>query len=238
MKAILLAAGLGARLMPITKNTPKALVKIQGKPLIEHQLEKLKADGFAEVLINVHHFGNQIIDFLNIHNNFGLEIHISDEKDKLLDTGGALKKASDFILGKEAVLIHNVDVIGDLALNLMMETHIKSGALATLAVRKRDSSRYLYFDAENKLCGWENLKSGEKKGDCRRKRTVRAAFSGIHIISPKIIELFPSEEKFSIIDLYVSLSKAHSILAYFHDDNLWLDVGTHESLAKAEKIKF
>jgi NDP-sugar pyrophosphorylase family protein len=238
VKAILLAAGLGTRLMPITKNTPKALVKIQGKPLIQHQLEKLKANGFTEVLINVHHFGNQIIDFLNIHNNFGLKITISDEKDKLLDTGGALKKASDFILGNEAVLIHNVDVIGDLALKLMMETHIKSGALATLAVRKRDSSRYLYFDAENKLCGWENLKSGEKKGECSRKRTVQAAFSGIHIISPKFIELFPSEEKFSIIDLYVSLSKSHSILAYFHDDNLWFDVGTHESLAKAEKIKF
>ena len=237
MKAILLAAGLGKRLLPITKKIPKALIEVQGKPLLQYQLEKLKKAGFSKVLINIHHLGEQVVDFLQKHNNFGLEIHISDESDQLLDTGGALRKAADFIRGNEPVLVHNVDVLGNIPLESMMNAHKLNGALATLAIRKRESMRYLYFTENNRLCGWENVKTGEKKGDCKSKRTSRAAFSGIHIISPQIIELFPQKEKFSIIDFYMSQAKSQSIIGYFHDEFIWLDVGKHESLAKAELLK-
>ena len=163
MKAIILAAGLGTRLFPFTKNKPKALVEVQGKPLIQHQLEKLKNAGFTQVLVNIHYYGEQIIEFLDKHNNFGLEIYISDERDELLDTGGALRKASDFIRGDEPVLIHNVDVLSNISLREMLDSHRLKGALATLAVRKRETSRYLLFNKQNQLRAWENIKTGEKK---------------------------------------------------------------------------
>ena len=237
MKAIILAAGLGTRLFPLTKDKPKALVEIQGKPLIQHQLEKLKKEGFTKVLINIHHFGDLVIDFLEKHQNFGLEIQISDERNELLDTGGALRKATDFIRGEEPVFIHNVDVLSNISISEMLNTHRSSGAIATLAVRKRKTSRYLLFDEQNQLCAWENIKTGEKKGawsnDLRQ-----AAFSGIHIISPQCIDLFPDKAAFSIIDFYLDVIKSHTVAAYFHDKSFWLDVGKPETLAEAEKLRF
>jgi len=164
VKAIILAAGLGTRLFPLTKNKPKALVEVQGKTLIQHQLEKLKREGFTQVLINVHHFPDQVIAFLEKHKNFGLDIKISDESELLLDTGGALRKAADFISGEEDVLIYNVDILSDISLEAMMDNHLLTQSLATLAIRRRESSRYLLFNMQNKLRAWENIKPERKKG--------------------------------------------------------------------------
>ncbi|RLD38535.1 MAG: nucleotidyltransferase family protein [Bacteroidetes bacterium] len=236
MKAIILAAGLGTRLFPFTKNKPKALVEVQGKPLIQHQLEKLKKAGFTQVLVNIHYYGEQIIEFLDKHNNFGLEIYISDERDELLDTGGALRKASDFIRGDEPVLIHNVDVLSNISLREMLDSHRLKGALATLAVRKRETSRYLLFNKQNQLRAWENIKTGEKKGYSTESNLERAAFSGIHIISPKCVDLFPNKKAFSVIDFYIDIIKSYTVNGYFHDKSIWLDVGKPETLAEAEKL--
>jgi len=237
VKAILLAAGLGTRLYPLTKDKPKALVEVQGKPLLQHQLEKLKKEGFKKVLINIHHFGDQIISFLEKNKNFGLDIEISDESSKLLDTGGALRKASEFIRGEDPVFIHNVDVISTISFKEMLNSHRLTGAYATLAIRKRETKRYLLFNEKNKLCAWENVETGEKKGDWKDDNLTRAAFSGIHILSPKCIDLFPQKEAFSIIDFYLEAAKNHFICGYFHDESIWLDVGKVESLATAEKLK-
>ncbi len=237
MKAVLLAAGLGTRLFPLTKDKPKALVEVQGKPLLQHQLEKLKKAGYNKVLINIHHFGEQVISFLEEQKFFGLEIQISDERDHLLDTGGALRKAADFIRGKEPVLVHNVDVLSDISLEAMLDFHLLTGSLATLAIRKRESSRYLLFNQEHQLCAWENVKTGEKKGDWKKKGLSRTAFSGIHILSPKCVDLFPEQEAFSIIDFYLSVLGSYNVSGYFHDESVWLDVGKPETLAKAEKLR-
>jgi NDP-sugar pyrophosphorylase family protein len=238
VKAILLAAGLGTRLFPLTKDKPKALIEVHGKPLIQHQLEKLKKAGFNKVLINIHHFGEQVLTFLEEHQNFGIDLHISDERNQLLDTGGALRKAIDFFAGTEPVLIHNVDVLTNIPLEAMLNTHKLTGALATLAIRKRESARYLLFDEHNQLRAWENAKTGEKKGNWHNPDLVRTAFSGIHILSPEAIRLFPDDDKFSVIDFYLSISEKHSIIGYYHDYSIWLDVGNPESLAQAEKLAF
>lgn len=235
MKAIILAAGLGTRLFPLTKDKPKALVEVQGKPLIQHQLEKLKIEGFTQVLVNIHHFGDLVVDFLEKNQNFGLDIQISDERNELLDTGGAIKKAADFIRGDEPVLIHNVDVLSDISIKEMLNIHRETGAIATLAVRKRKTSRYLLFNKQNQLCAWENIKTGERKGKWSND-LKQAAFSGIHIISPKCADLFPDKAAFSIIDFYLDIIKSHTVSACFHNESLWLDVGKPETLAEAEKL--
>lgn len=238
MKAIILAAGLGTRLFPLTKDKPKALIEVQGKPLIQHQLEKLKREGFTKVLINIHHFGDQVIEFLEKQNYFGMDIEVSDERDQLLDTGGALRKAANFIRGTEPVVIHNVDVLSNISLMDMLNTHNLTGALATLAIRKRETSRYLLFNEHNQLCAWENIKTGEKKGDWANPNLTRVAFSGIHILSPEFVDLFPNKTAFSIIDFYIEVIQSYCISGYFHDESVWLDVGNPETLAKAEKLKF
>jgi len=238
VKVILLAAGLGTRLFPLTKNKPKALIEVQGKPLIQIQLEKFKQQGFSEVLVNIHHYGNQILEFLQKNNNFGLDIQISDERDQLLDTGGALKKAADFIRGDECVFIHNVDVLTDISFESMLNAHRLSGALATLAIRERNTSRYLLFNEDNLLRGWENTKTGEKKGNWQEPNLVNAAFSGIHVISPECVDLFPDKAAFSIIDFYLDILQSHTISGYFHDESVWIDVGKPETLAQAEKLRF
>lgn len=236
MKAIILAAGLGTRLLPLTKDKPKALIQVQGKPLLQHQLEKLKSAGFSKVLINIHHFGDQIVDFLDKHNAFDMDIEISDERSALLDTGGALRKAAHFIRGDEPVLIHNVDVLSTLSFEDMFNNHKLRAACATLAVRNRASSRYLYFDEHNQLRAWENIKTGEKKGDWTSAQLLEAAFSGIHILSPYCVDLFPDKPAFSIIDFYISLIDSHIVSGYFHDNSVWLDVGKPETLIEAEKL--
>jgi len=237
MKAMILAAGLGTRLQSLTKDRPKALVEIKGVTLLEHVIRRLKSFGFREIVINVHRFPDQIIKFLESKSNYGIDIKISDERQKLLDTGGGLKKAADLLRSPEPILVHNVDVLSHIPLQSLIIEHLTSGALATLAVSYRESSRYLVFNQNNQLIGWQNITTGEVRGKTSGKKKVKKlTFSGIQVISPKIFQLMPDEEVFSLIDLYLNLCQHYPIRAYEHEAGQFLDVGKPEQLAKAEKF--
>lgn len=232
---MIFAAGLGTRLRPLTNDRPKAMVEVNGKTLLEINIRKLVKFGFIDIVVNVHHFADLVIDYLNA-NDFGANIIISDERDELLETGGGLKKAKDLLQGDD-FLVHNVDILTDLDLNALYNYHKRHNALATLATRKRATSRYLLFDDHDVLHGWTNVKAGI----VRQKRSTEndlffRAFSGIHVISPDIFPLFRRDGKFSIIDTYLDCAKDNLIQSYAHDDGLWLDVGKHESLKEAEQI--
>ncbi|MFA5462752.1 MAG: sugar phosphate nucleotidyltransferase [Dysgonamonadaceae bacterium] len=239
MKAMILAAGLGTRLKPFTNSTPKALVPILGKPVIEHVILKLKKQGFNEVIINIHHFGDQIIDFIKSKNYFDIRIEFSDERDKLLDTGGAIKKASWFFDADESILIHNTDIISDVNLSAVYDNHIQNKAMATLVVNERESSRYLFFDENNNLKGWVNEKSGKtiSSSDYNPLKHHKLAFFGIHVLSGSAVSYmkdFP--DKFSIIDFYLSICDKNSVHAFLANDNYMVDVGKLESLDRAEEF--
>ena len=238
MKAMIFAAGLGTRLRPITNTLPKALVQVSGKPLLQHVIEKLSAAGFDEIVINVHHFPEQIIRFLQDNHHFGLHIHVSDESDRLLDTGGGLRKASWALEGDEPFLAHNVDILSGADLRELYNAHIAQGGLATLLVSQRKTSRYLLFDEHNRLKGWINELTGEVKSpypDFRADEHLRFAFSGIQVISPAIFEWMKGlPEKFSIIDFYLSMAAKMEIRAHIVPDLPLVDVGKVDSLAKAE----
>lgn len=232
MKAMIFAAGLGTRLAPLTNTVPKALVKIGNMTLIEILIRKLIRVGISEVIVNVHHFHETIRSFLQIHNNFGIQISLSDESGNLLETGGGIKKASWFFNDGNPFLVHNVDVISDINLEKMITRHHLAGNLATLAVRSRPSSRYLWFDKNMELCGWENTKTKEK---VMAKQGViqKFAFSGIHIIDPEIFPFITEMGSFSIIKSYLRLAENHSIGGFRHDESFWLDVGQPGNIAPA-----
>ena len=235
MKALLFAAGLGTRLRPLTNDRPKALVEINGKTLLQISIEKLLYFGFDEIIVNIHHFADLMIETIEKNNGWGAKITISDERNELLETGGGLKKAAWFFDNNEPFLVHNVDVIHDLDLRQLYDYHSKNKALATLAVRKRTTSRYLIFNNKMQLRGWQNIKTGEVK---IAKRTAGQlwsfGFSGIHIIDPKIFPLLTENGKFSIINPYLKLAKTELIQGFDHSDSVWIDVGKHESLAEAK----
>ncbi len=232
---MIFAAGLGTRLKPLTDNMPKAMVKVGGIPMIEIVIEQLKKHDFKEIVINVHHYAEQIIDFINRKNNFGISIHISDERGKLLDTGGGLKKASYFF-DKQPFIVHNVDIMSDIDLSDMYEFHIKKKALATLAVRTRKTQRYFLFDDKQTLCGWKNFKTNDIKiSRPPTSKLTPIAFSGIQVIDPKIFDFMKAEGVFSITNSYITLAGTHPIYAYRHDDSLWMDLGKAENIKKAEK---
>jgi NDP-sugar pyrophosphorylase family protein len=234
LKAMIFAAGLGSRLQGITKNKPKALVELNGKPLLQLCIEKLKRSGVEYMVVNVHHFAGEIVNFLKLNNNFGVQIEISDESDELLDTGGGLVKAATFLNDGESFWAVNTDVFSNIDLHSMRTHHLASGALATLAVRKRETSRYFLFDEFMNLCGWENIKTGERI-ESRKAKSVKAlAFSGIQIIRPEFFSLCPPKDKFSITKSWIELSGQHNIKAYCHDTDYWFDLGTPEMLALAE----
>lgn len=229
MKAMIFAAGLGTRLRPLTNNLPKALFEIKGKPLLEITIDKLIQNGFDEIIVNVHHFAEQVIYFLT-KKKFNAKIGISDESDKLLDTGGGLKKAKWFFDDGEPFLLHNVDIISDINLNEFYKIHLKNKSIATLAVQKRKSSRYLLFDEDNFLCGWENVKTGEKIISKNKYPLSRLAFSGIHVVDPKLFSYFPNKEIFSIIDVYLNAARKEKIKLFLHNDSFWQDIGKIEDL--------
>ena len=225
-KAMILAAGLGTRLRPITDTIPKALVKVGGRTLLEGAIRHLADYGVKEIVINVHHFADQVIQYLNQNRNFSLNITISDERDQLLDTGGGLKKVSRFFEGGMPFFVRNVDIISDLDLHSMMEQHLKSHALVTLAVRNRETSRYFLFDPNHRLCGWTNLKTGEKILSLESKMNLEMlAFSGIQVIGPEIFALITEEGKFSLTGLYLRLAKDHLIKGFQDRGSIWRDVG-------------
>ena len=201
--------------------------------------EKLKAFGFDQIVINIHHLGEQIIDFLKANNNFGIQIFISDEKDYLLDTGGGLKKAQQFLQGDEPFLIHNADIISDIDLKKLYDSHLENNPLATLLVSQRETSRYLLFDKSNKLCGWRNRETGEIKSFYPYfdpSHYQEYAFGGIHVLSPQIFDWLQEwTGRFSIINFYLSVCAKTNIRAYVAEDLHLLDIGKPETLAQAEE---
>ncbi|MDR2065712.1 MAG: nucleotidyltransferase family protein [Prevotellaceae bacterium] len=239
LKAMIFAAGMGTRLKPLTDNLPKALVPIAGKPMLEHLVIKLKNSGFTHIVINVHHFAGMIIDFLNRNNNFGVDIYISDERDCLLDTGGGIKRATEFLQGREPFLVHNVDIVSNVDLNDIYEKHCAKNSFATLLASERKASRCLLFNAGNKLCGWQNKLTGELKWSnpqISHNECTAYAFGGIHVISPEIFNCFDNyPEIFSIIDFYLLQANEKDIRAYIPQHLRLIDVGKHKTLSEAEK---
>jgi NDP-sugar pyrophosphorylase family protein len=240
MKAMVLAAGLGTRLRPLTDDRPKALVEVAGRTLLEITLTRLRSFGVTEAIVNVHHFADMVIDYLHANNNFGMRIEVSREE-VLLDTGGGLKKAAWFFLedarnGTEPFLLHNVDVISSIDLSLMMQTYKERQSLAALAVQKRESSRQLLFDERGQLCG-------RRAGRDREPEIVRPApnleplaFSGIHVISPRLLKIITEDGVFSIIDTYLRLAgQGENISAFRADEYYWRDLGKPESVIQATR---
>lgn len=236
---MIFAAGMGSRLKPLTDNMPKALIPVNGKPMLEHIILKLKDAGFHHLIINIHHMGEQILDFLAANQNFGIKIDISDERDYLLDTGGGIKKASQFLRGNEPFLIHNVDILSNVDLRKIYESHLETKPLATLLVSKRNTSRYFLFNKENKLCGWRNHETGEVKSYYpyfNPEQYNEYAFSGVHVLSPEILDWMDEwTGKFSIINFYLSICARTDIQAYLTGNLRLIDIGKPEALAKAEE---
>jgi NDP-sugar pyrophosphorylase family protein len=222
-RAMIFAAGLGTRLRPLTDDRPKALVEIAGMPLLDIQLRRLKNFGFEEVVVNVHHFADMVEQHLRSH-DYGMAIHISDERDLLRDTGGGLLHAQAFFPGDAPIYICNVDVLSDIDPIALMDLHLQSGALATLALRARPSDRYLVFDAAMRLCGWENRRSGETKGHIPTDAQT-FAFSGIQVISPALFPRMRHAGVFSIIDTYLDLAPTGLIHGWLDQHGVWMDVG-------------
>lgn len=240
MKAMIFAAGLGTRLKPLTDNIPKALVTIGGKPLLQHTIEKLKSSGFDEIIINIHHFADQIVEFILSKNSFDIKIEFSDESNELLDTGGGIKKASHFFCDGEPFLIHNVDILSNINLNDLYLFHKSSNSIATLVCSKRKTSRYLLFNTANQLKGWTNKKTGKIKSPNKLldlNQYNELAFSGIHILEPSIFKyMIDFPEKFSIIDFYIFLSQYELIRAFAPEDIQMIDVGKPDTLKEAQTL--
>lgn len=232
MKAMILAAGLGTRLRPLTDLRPKALVELNGLTLLEITIARLREIGVRDIIVNVHHFADMMLEYLRQKNNFGINIAVSREKD-LLDTGGGLKKATYFFQGETGpFFIHNVDVISSIDLQRMLSVHKESGSLATLAVQKRESSRQLLFDQTNSLCGRE-IK--EKTQVARTAPNLqRLAFAGIHVVSPRLLDMMTEEGAFSIIDTYLRLTaQGERISGFRADEYYWRDLGRLQDLDRA-----
>ncbi len=237
MKAMILAAGLGTRLRPLTADRPKALVEINGRTLLEITLARLNAFGIREVIVNVHHFAEMVLDYLKANDNFGLRIEVSREE-VLLDTGGGLKKAGWFFAKDGAAedqpfVLHNVDVLSNIDLRRMIEVHLETRALATMAVTKRDSSRQLLFDDSGQLCGRQAR--GQNAETVRPAADTRPlAFCGVHIVSPRLIGKMCEEGVFSIIDTYLRLAgESERIQAFRADEYYWRDLGRLKDLEQA-----
>ena len=241
---MIFAAGLGTRLKPFTDTMPKALVPVNGTPMLEHVINNLKRFGFNEIVVNVYHFGEKIIEFLEEKNNFGIKIHISDERECLLDTGGGILKARKWLDGNDTILIHNADILTDLNLKDLYDTHISNRADATLLVASRNTTRYLLFDNEYNLNGWTNISTGEIKPQCLTNisKLSKLAFGGVHIISPTVfneLESYSSEPKFSITPFYIDSCNKLKIMGYQPIFKYrWFDIGKPETLALAEDSFF
>lgn len=237
MKAMLLAAGFGTRLKPFTNTHPKALAVVNGKTLLQRNIEYLQGFDIYKVIVNVHHFAEQIISAIEQNKGWGSEITISDETDAILETGGGLKRAGWYFKDEDDFVLMNCDVLTDLSLNEMISFHKKNKPLATLATTNRESSRYFLFNDENILCGWKNVKTGEEKIIRKEKNLNQKAFSGLHIINKGIFDLMNQKEiKFSMVDAYLSLCNRHEILSFDHSSTKFIDVGKPESIAMAEQL--
>ncbi len=240
MKAMIFAAGLGTRLRPLTDHIPKALVPVAGVPMLQRVILRLKEAGFDDIVINIHHFGEQILDFLKANDNFGIRISISDERGELLDTGGGILKARPLLDNGVPFLIHNADILTHIDLASFYRHHVASGADATLLVNHRQTSRYLLADANNRLCGWINKSTGEtlpSGTNYTKEQYNELAFGCIHVLSPSVFSFMSKGHwsgKFSIIPFYIDICRKANIQCYPIDTEGWFDVGKPETLAQAE----
>jgi NDP-sugar pyrophosphorylase family protein len=236
-RAMLLAAGFGTRLKPFTDLHPKALAEVNGKTLLQRNIEYLQQFDIYDVIVNVHHFAEQIIQATQQSNGWGSNITISDETDAILETGGGLKRAATFFKNEKDFVLMNADVLTDLPLNQMISFHQQNDSLATLATTNRETSRYFLFNGSNILCGWKNVKTGEQKIMRNDKILAAKAFSGIHVISSRIFSLIRQTAlKFSMVDVYLSLCAKHRILSFDHSQTKFIDVGKQESLKRAAEL--
>ena len=240
MQAMIFAAGLGTRLKPLTDRIPKALVRVGGEPLLKRVIFQLKDAGFTRIVVNVHHFSNQIIDYLRDNDNFGMDIRISDESDKLLETGGGIKKAWPLFDQKEPVLIHNVDILSNVDLKKFYQMEAETPLAARLLVSVRKTKRYLLFDDTMRLVGWTNIETGEVKSpykDLDPKQYKMYACSGIHMVAPSLFPLMEEEpDKFPIMDFYLRHCDKVRIEGYVKNDLKLMDVGKQETLKEAEQF--
>jgi len=234
MRAMILAAGLGTRLRPLTDDRPKALVEVAGRTLLEITLARLRGFGIREVIVNVHHFADLVAEYLKKNNDFGMRIQVSREDD-LLDTGGGLKKAGWFFLEQpdQPFLLHNVDVISTIDFQKMLDTHRQTNALSTIATQKRESSRQLLFDENHTLCG-RATRGCDPEVVRLSPQSLPRAFSGVHIISPRMLPMIAETGAFSIIETYLRLAGAsEKIVSFSADDYYWRDLGKPENVAQA-----
>jgi NDP-sugar pyrophosphorylase family protein len=230
MKAMILAAGIGTRLRPLTLEKPKCLVEVQGISLLEHTIRYLKYSGVKEIVINVHHFADQIELFIQDNNSFGIQIALSDEREALLDTGGGLVKAKWFFEDKRPFFLIASDVITDLDLATLYNYHLLHDPLVTLAVKQRQSSREFLFDPGYRLCGWHNNVTGETRWVKEIPNPLKIAFSTIHVIDPRLFDLVTESGAFSLIDLYLRLARENVIMGFEHNDTRWYEFGRIENL--------
>lgn len=235
-KAMVFAAGLGSRLKPFTDQHPKALAVVNGKTLLQRNIEYLQQYGIENVIVNVHHFAEQIVDTIEKNKGWGTAITISDETDAVLETGGGLKKAAWYFEGVNDFVVMNVDILTDMDLSAMMRQHQHNKPLSTLAVSERNTSRYFLFDEKNNLCGWRNIKTGEEKIVRATDTVLQKAFSGIHVINTQLLQLIKQQGKFSMVDVYLSLAGENIISSYDHTGAKLVDVGKPESILTAETI--
>lgn len=233
---MIFAAGLGTRFKPWTNHHPKALAMINGKSLLQRNIEYLQQYGILDVVVNVHHFADQLIGAIRENNGWGSRVLISDERDAVLETGGGLKKAST-LLNTDPFVVINADILTDLNLGEMIAFHRRQHPLATLATRKRKTSRYFLFNEEQVLCGWRNTKTGEeiisRPGNYPLEER---GFSGIHVISHQLLSLLHQQGKFGIVDVYLELSHQHIIRSFDHSESKFVDVGKPESVVTAEQL--
>lgn len=237
MKAFIFAAGLGTRLKPWTDTMPKALVPYSGKPMLGHLADRLKDAGVDEIVVNVHHFAEQIVSYVRSEDDFGIKVQISDESDALLDTGGGLLHARAFLEGgTEPFIAHNVDILSNLDIRAFYDSGTGDNAVAKLLVSDRDSSRKLLFDKDMRLVGWKNMKTGQTKGH-PESAAFEYAFAGVHLLSPSIYGAFDSHPRFSgafsIIDFYLAICDTHAVYGYLQSGLRVLDIGKPEALAMA-----
>ena len=234
-QAFILAAGLGTRLRPLTDTMPKALVPVAGQPLLYHVIQRLKTAGFERIVVNVHHFGEQIIDYLAANNNFGVDIRVSDERGLLLDTGGGIRKAAPLFESDSPVFIHNVDILSDLDIDALYAAYERAGDIdAALVVSQRHSPRQLQFAPDtHRLIGWQNTQTGDQRGQLG----LPLAFAGIHLISPRLFPLMADyPEKFSIITFYLNICGTRNLVGYEQPCFRFMDAGKLDTLATAEEF--
>lgn len=235
VQAMIFAAGLGTRFKPWTNKHPKALALVNGKPLLQHNIEYLQQYGITDVVVNVHHFSSQLINAIHNNKGWGSQVQISNESGEVLETGGGLLKAKPLLTAPEIVLL-NADILTDMNLSALLDFHRSRQGIATLAVSQRQTSRYFLFDDNNRLSGWRNNTTGEEI-ICRPEgHRNPLAFSGLHLVTQNLLNLISREGKFGIVELYLSLANAHPIYGFDHSGSRFIDVGKPEAVALAEQL--